>query len=274
MERINRIDIDNSTFLMPFINVNIHYLEHVTSRCNVKSEFHSHNDWQAEFIIEGKIACNLKDQQIDICSAKIIIIPAGVFHSFTYGSNYNEYYSVKFTCDIENVNVPLLFDNKENVIPIKKYFLEILKTNNDQQLIAIHMQNLLKILLEINLVKQKSLKEKSVSEKIADLLQKTPGNYCTANEIAKKMNYSRTYLSKKIKEETGLSLKPFIDRQRIQTAKVLLQLSDLSISEIAFQLQFVDVFTFSRCFKRIIYMTPSQFRNIYQKKTDIQDSTS
>jgi AraC-like DNA-binding protein len=272
MEKINRIDIDNSMLSMPFIKVNIHYLEHVTSRCNVQSDFHAHNDWQAEFIIEGNIKCNFKDQQIEINSSKIIIIPPGIFHSFTYGSDYNEYYSVKFTCDIENVNIPLLFDNKENVIPIKKYFLEILKTNDDQQLIAIHMQNILKILLELNLIKQKSLKEKSVSEKIADLLQKTPGNYCSANEIAEQMRYSRTYLSKKIKEETGMSLKPFIDRQRINTAKGLLQLSDLSISEIAFQLQFVDVFTFSRCFKRIIFMTPSQFRNIYQKKNDLKQN--
>jgi len=266
MEIRNTINIDNSKLSMPFIKVNINYLEHVVRRSNTKSDYHSHNDWQAEFVIDGNIMCHFKDQNIAINPSKILIIPPGIYHSFKYDELDNNYYSVKFLCDLHDIKTPLLFDNKENVLPICHYLQEIVNNNTDKQLIAIHMQNLLKILLEIELVKGKNLHVKNISEQVSDFLKKNTSSYPSAEDIADEMNISRAYLSKKIKEETGVSLKPFMDLQKIETAKTLLQLSELSISEIAFQLGFIDVFSFSRFFKRIIYLSPSQYRNKYQNE--------
>jgi len=275
MEVKDRIDIDNSKLSMPFIKVNINYLEHVRGRSCINSTYHSHNDWQAEFIIDGKVTCHLSDRDIEITPLKIIIIPSGIYHSFRYDDKNSNYYSVKFTCDLDGIKAPLLFDNAENVEPIRKYLDEIVTHNSNKEIVAIHMQNLLKILLEIDLVNSKALTEKNISEQVIDILAKSPSQFPTAEEISEMMNISRAYLSKKIKDETGVSLKPFIDIQRINTAKTLLQLSELSISEIAFQLGFIDVFSFSRFFKRILFVSPSQYRNKFQceDESDTENET-
>jgi len=271
MEITKTIGIDNSKFSIPIIQVNINYLEHVVGRLNTQSDYHSHTDWQAEFIIDGDILCHFKDKDIGINSTKILIIPPGIYHSFKYNKFDNDYYSVKFSCDLTVIKAPLLLDDKEVVCPLCHYLQNILSTNTDNQLIAIHMQNLLKNLLELELVKGRSLYRKNIAEQVSDMIKKNSNTSFTAEDIAQKMNISRDYLSKKIKEETGISLKPFMDLQKVEIAKTLLQLSELSISEIAFQLHFVDVFSFSRFFKRISCLSPSQYRKKYQNEEKNQN---
>ncbi len=269
MEKKNRIDIDNNKLSMPFINVNINYIEHVSGRTDVNTTCHSHTAWQAEFIINGNVITHFKDQDIEINPMKILIIPPGIFHSFSYFDDKNDYYSVKFTCDNTHVVSPLVFDNIANVAPIRKYLESVVDSSSDNQIVAIHIRNILQILLEIDLVNSKALPEKNISEQVITILEKSPSNFPTAEEIADQMLISRAYLSKKIKEETGVSLKPFIDIQRINISKTLLQLSELSISEIAFQLGFNDVFSFSRFFKRLTFSSPSQYRQKYQNEEEI-----
>lgn len=249
---------------MPFINVQINYLEYVVRHFGDNADYHSHNVWQAEFIMEGSVICNLQDQKLALTPLNILVIPPGVFHSFDYEGKTNKYYSVKFSCDETSYTLPLLFDNPEDVIPIRNYLVSILKNNTDQASIAIHMQNIIKILLEIDLLSNKEVQEKNYSEQIRDYLMTCPIPYPNAEDVAAYMKVCRPYLSKKIKAESNVSLKPFIDIQRMSSAKVLLQMSDLSISEIAFQLSFPDVFSFSKFFKRITQKSPSQYRKKYQ----------
>lgn len=69
------------------------------------------------------------------------------------------------------------------------------------------------------------------------------------------------YFSSLIKEETGKTVKLWIDEKIISEAKSLLKNSTLSVSEIAYELTFDDPANFSRFFKGKTGMTPAQFRN-------------
>lgn len=266
MEKKKRIDLDNNKLSMADINVNINYIEHVSGRSSVNLTCHSHIMWQAEFITEGSVTTHFTDQDIEINPMKILIIPAGIFHSLSYNDKHSEYYSVKFSCDHLHHLTPLVFDDPTNVRPIKKFLDEVVSNCSDTEIIAVYIRNILQILLEIDLVNSKALPEKNISEQVISMLEQSPSRFPSAEEIADKMLISRAYLSKQIKEETGVSLKPFIDIQRINIGKTLLQLSELSISEIAYQLGFNDVFSFSRFFKRLTFASPSQYRLKYQKE--------
>lgn len=266
MEKKKRIDLDNNKLSMADINVNINYIEHVSGRSSVNLTCHSHIMWQAEFITEGSVTTHFNDQDIEINPMKILIIPAGIFHSLSYNDKHSEYYSVKFSCDHLHHLTPLIFDDPTNVRPIKKFLDEVVSNCSDTEIIAVYIRNILQILLEIDLVNSKALPEKNISEQVISMLEQSPSRFPSAEEIADKMLISRAYLSKQIKEETGVSLKPFIDIQRINIGKTLLQLSELSISEIAYQLGFNDVFSFSRFFKRLTFASPSQYRLKYQKE--------
>jgi YesN/AraC family two-component response regulator len=67
-------------------------------------------------------------------------------------------------------------------------------------------------------------------------------------------------LSKKFKEETGLSVVDYIHQERIKEAQSLLEFSDYSISEIGYYLRYGSQSYFSSIFKKISGVTPQQFR--------------
>ncbi|PKG21588.1 helix-turn-helix domain-containing protein [Niallia nealsonii] len=85
--------------------------------------------------------------------------------------------------------------------------------------------------------------------------------------IAKQLNISPSYLSNKFKEETGETLKAFIQRKKIEEAKNLIVYSDLSVSEIYSVLNFHDQSYFIKVFKKLTGLTPKQYKNSFIIKT-------
>ncbi|MED4074057.1 AraC family transcriptional regulator [Priestia endophytica] len=85
----------------------------------------------------------------------------------------------------------------------------------------------------------------------------------TLNQLAEKSELHPNYLSKVFKKEVGKSISQYIQEQRIEEAKKLLQFSTHTISEISALLNFHDQSYFTSIFKKIVNMTPKQYRNQY-----------
>ena len=63
--------------------------------------------------------------------------------------------------------------------------------------------------------------------------------------------------------ETGESIQPFIQRLRINRAKLLLETSSLPIEQIVEQVGYQDTSAFARQFKRHTQLTPNLYRQRY-----------
>ncbi|MCF6175685.1 MAG: AraC family transcriptional regulator [Victivallaceae bacterium] len=81
--------------------------------------------------------------------------------------------------------------------------------------------------------------------------------------IAKFCQLNPMYLSTLFRKETGQSMKEYINRQRILHAKELISDTDHTISEIADTLS-MDIFSFSRLFKKLAGISPSSYSKIYR----------
>jgi AraC-like DNA-binding protein len=68
------------------------------------------------------------------------------------------------------------------------------------------------------------------------------------------------HAAKRFRQETGENLKVFLDRTRADIAAKLLRTSSKSLEELAAQLEFRDVYAFSRFFKRTMNDTLSGYR--------------
>lgn len=80
--------------------------------------------------------------------------------------------------------------------------------------------------------------------------------------VIKKSGYSQSYFRKIFKEETGLSPIGYMQKQRIDRAKYLLQQDvPLTIREISEKCAFTDVYYFSRVFHKITGMSPTEYRS-------------
>ena len=85
----------------------------------------------------------------------------------------------------------------------------------------------------------------------------------TVQFISETLNISPNYLSRLLKTLTGQSTQQFIHYKLIDLAKEKLSTTDLSVSEIAYQLGFEHPQSFSKLFKSKTNMTPLEFKQSF-----------
>ncbi|MEK4628574.1 AraC family transcriptional regulator [Solibacillus sp. FSL R7-0682] len=79
---------------------------------------------------------------------------------------------------------------------------------------------------------------------------------------ARKIGYSKFYLTRQFKKETGLTIGAYIRKRRLAISALLLLHSELSILEISFECLFQSQEAFSRAFKELYNMPPGKYRNL------------
>ncbi|WP_333577428.1 helix-turn-helix domain-containing protein [Sphingobacterium sp.] len=85
----------------------------------------------------------------------------------------------------------------------------------------------------------------------------------TVQYLAELVNLSPSYLSDMLRSLTGQNAQQHIHHKLIEKAKELLSTTDLSISEIAYQLGFEHPQSFSKLFKAKIKLSPVDFRRSF-----------
>lgn len=83
--------------------------------------------------------------------------------------------------------------------------------------------------------------------------------------ICKYVNYDYSFLSNLFSGEQGVTIEKYIIEQKIDRVKELLVYGKLSLSDIAFKLQYSSAAHLSNQFKKVTGLTPSYFRQLRQK---------
>ena len=78
--------------------------------------------------------------------------------------------------------------------------------------------------------------------------------------ISKKVNRDYNYISNFFSCVQGITIEKYIIAQKIERVKELLVYSELSLSDIAFEMQYSSVAHLSNQFKKVTGLTPSFFR--------------
>lgn len=88
----------------------------------------------------------------------------------------------------------------------------------------------------------------------------------TSAYLAEKLNHRYGYISNLFSEVTYTSIENFIILQKIERAKELLITNELTITEIAWKLNYSSVAHLSNQFKNVTGLTPSVFQRIFNKR--------
>jgi len=101
-----------------------------------------------------------------------------------------------------------------------------------------------------------------------DMIPKT--NF--SDYISEKLDYDYTYLSNLFTKVQGTTIEQFIILHKIERIKELIIYGELNTSEIAWKLNYSSVAHLSNQFKKVIGLTPSQFRKLNnQKRSPIEE---
>ena len=85
-------------------------------------------------------------------------------------------------------------------------------------------------------------------------------------KLCQLLGLSRMQVYRKIKQATNLSTNIFIRSIRLEKSKAILQSSEKTIRQIAFEVGFEDPAYFCRCFKKHFNRSPGKYRQAQQKE--------
>lgn len=102
-------------------------------------------------------------------------------------------------------------------------------------------------------------------EAIVDFIESHLNQDLTLSYVAERMNLSSYYLSKIFKKELGVNFVKYVTERKMDKAKELLKDNEIPIVNIAFEIGYPEPSYFTKVFKKVENMTPSQYRNQYSR---------
>lgn len=79
------------------------------------------------------------------------------------------------------------------------------------------------------------------------------------SDISSALTYNKSYISSLFRKKMGMTMQQYINSKRIEKSLELLRYGKLSITQVAGQLNYSSVQSFSRAFSRVMNMTPTQY---------------
>jgi len=115
------------------------------------------------------------------------------------------------------------------------------------------------------MTKSKNITE-GMEERTVEIMNYIQNHYAdvTLDVLADTFNLSKPYLSKYIKEKSGMTFQDAVKKARMKKARRLLKETNQTVESIAASVGYENVEHFNRLFKKAYDMTPVQFRRQYK----------
>ncbi len=225
---------------------------------------HVHPYWQMSVVIDKSFSVDFDGMHLEPEARDIMLIPARNWHYFHFPTG-KKAWTIKFVLDgVEEKFPPGIMRRTEQSLMLNKWLQELMTQEIDssrdmtvvlEHVVAcaldLHFQELNVGGSDTNLIRRARI---FIEDRLGD------GVAVKAADVARSLGLSLTYLTRVFKRQLGIPLKVYIDQERFNVARKLMDLSDGNLSEIASELGFDDVFRFSRFFKRMSGVCPSEYR--------------
>jgi AraC-like DNA-binding protein/mannose-6-phosphate isomerase-like protein (cupin superfamily) len=223
-----------------------------------------HDFWQMEFILEGNALVCFDKSKITLSEKQILIIPPGVKHHFVY-SGQHKTWSFKFNLypelpeDLQILLLPRENDNAQNLYNV--LFQLLAEYKQIPASLYDTFEYLIGGVIVMNYAKNEDedkIPEWAIAAK--EFIAVNIEENINLEDLATHLNYTRIHLSRLCKTHLNMKLKDFFDQEKANIIKKKLIYSQKSITEIAKETGFNDVYSFSRFYKRVTTLTPSEQR--------------
>ena len=235
-----------------------------------------HDDNLLIYCLHGKGELRVDNTTTQITAGDLVLLPKGVSHSYkASGDQPWTIYWVHFSgSDCESFLDYLAIEKQRYVIPLGihsrlvtsfEYLLECRQTNYDTASF-INVANLLRQMLShIALLgpisKRQRAKHQLDLELVHSLMEASVHEKLELETLAREVNLSKFHFIKKYRELTGSTPVNHFIHLKIIRACDLLDITNKSIKEISYAIGYEDAYYFSRIFKKVMGISPSQYRN-------------
>lgn len=106
----------------------------------------------------------------------------------------------------------------------------------------------------------------SIANKIIQLIKEGYSRDMTLEGCAEEMKFHPVYLGRVFKRETGMTFSEYLVNYRMTLAKEWLENTNMKVSDISDRLNYSNTTAFIRSFRKVVGITPGQFRTNQQKQ--------
>ncbi len=119
------------------------------------------------------------------------------------------------------------------------------------------------LIVAVNKIEEIGNADGCKDERMIEIMTYIQSNYkdITLDDLAEHFFLSKPYISKYIKEKSGMTFGDLVKKIRLKKARALLKSSSMTVENIALTVGYQNVEHFNRLFKKAYDMTPMQFRN-------------
>lgn len=251
----------------------------------------THDFWELVYVDSGKVLITAGKNTYTLKQREMIFHKPNEFHAISSDKDTpSNVFIISFVSSSKNME---FFKNKKIDLPVKlSHYLNTLieegkKTfdlpfNNPnlleltpcinapfggQQVIRTTLEQLLIMLIRMegdfkknpDLFPDKKSLDNHLVNSVINLLNDNIYGKITVDEICRKLNYSKTYISKIFSRHCGQTIIEYYTKLKIKEAKMLLRKNLYTVEEVAYMLGFNDAHYFSRVFKKATNMPPRQY---------------
>lgn len=269
--------------------VTIHYFEYAK---DYVFEGESHDFWEFLYVDKGEVEVMAGSLGYKLKQGEMIFHKPNEFHnvwangkvapnlvvvSFECKSpavNYFENRIIRIGDYEKNLMAQIIREAKEAYVSplddpsLKKLEKKQIRLFGCEQLIKIYLEQMLihmirrGISLDIKSKLSSSAKERSDSDMIAKItgyLKENVFSSLTFDDVFRFSKLSKTNLKVLFKEKTGAGVMEYYKKLKIEESKIMIREEKYNFSEIADLLGYASIHYFSRHFKKVTGMTPSQY---------------
>lgn len=221
------------------------------------------------FMRKGTMYIAEEDEKLIVKEGDVVFLKRGRLHyGYSPSPDTVEFYWVHYlTEDEEEENLPLIssFDNTTHILQLFHQLFHFAPLSSSDADCA--------TTLLLHGVKNEILGKKfphlNLGTNVCKWIEQHFSENITVSSVATFFGYSSDYISTKVKEKTGYSVKNYITHCRLMYAKQILLCSDLPIEEVAHQCGFSDSKAFFKVFKKNEGVTPTQYRTTYPNAQNV-----
>ncbi|NLM13053.1 MAG: AraC family transcriptional regulator [Epulopiscium sp.] len=250
---------------------------------------HFHNEYEIYYLLSGERYYFIDNQTYYVKKGSIVLVDSNQIHqTSTVNKPFHERLLVniretvfeKYKPIFGALNLPDFFKRNFGVFQLNEeeqaYVESILfsmieevknKKTEYEFLLLIKLTELLIFLIrkqqELSKVNQPISIQSAKHRKIQEVANYISNHYASCgslDELAKRFFVSKYYLCRIFKEVTGFTVNEYISINRIKQAQILLERSNLSITEIAEKVGYYNITHFEKVFKTYLGTTPLKYR--------------
>ncbi|AEW02201.1 hypothetical protein A4D02_34550 [Niastella koreensis] len=105
----------------------------------------------------------------------------------------------------------------------------------------------------------------NVIRNIQEFIEQHIGDRITVDQLAVHCSMDRINFTRRFKKATQLSPADYIQRVKVEGAKRLFESTGQQINEVMYKVGYIDIKAFRQLFKKIVGMTPGDYRNKFNK---------